>query len=914
MATGKQLRSVLFDQFAKKVALFEECLRGGGKARLSEAQTRLDFIDPMFRALGWDVGNERALNQFDREVLVEEAHHADDALNKTHPDYTFRISGTRQFFVEAKRPAVDLRTSISASLQIRRYAWSAQLLIGVLTDFEEIAIYDCTVPPRPEDDARTARTFYQSYDRYLDDWDHLYSALSREAVHDGSLAKLARPERAREPFDRAFLHDLDKWRLLLAQAIYRDNPQLSLDELNRATQVILDRVVFLRVAEARGVSPGSTPRLLDLLNSPPPLFQRLTDAFRAADERYNSGLFHLRAERGRQGTRDELTPALAIADGPLRTIIEGLYPPRSPYAFATVPADILGSVYERFLGKTITIADSGKVRIELKPDVRKQGGVFYTPAPIVSYMVKAAIGSWIAEHKSDDLRAIRVCDPACGSGAFLVAAYAFIVEAHIRRYARRKDRRERFLVDRGNGVYSLCIPEKKRILRDCIFGIDIDPTAVEITRLSLLLAALEGETRETVDRQLSLFSERPLPDVSANILCANSLLDRSDLSLGDLEHVDALRPLDWDNHHVTAAGFDILIGNPPYVFGEWHHPVQLRAVKARLPAVRQVDLYHAFLDMVIRRRKPDGYWSLIVPDPVLARDDTAPLRRLMIARGDLSAAHVGCVFPEAAVSCVVLTQGPSSDRVLSVHETRGSDGAYERLRTLSYEAIEAIPDNGFRLSLDAVGLRILAKLLSRRGVLGDLLLSISRGEEAGKKDLAAPGAGREPCIVGEDIEPFAVRTPPRYSIATNAIRKPRSFYAAPKLVTIKTGVRPKSAIDRAGLVTLQSVYNLHPKPGAPIELVCAILNSDLAGWFIWAMYTSGKKLFPQINQGHLLEIPLPARDNDAAIVAAVRALEGNPSATQRAFLTGKLNDLISAAYGLTKEERAIVSKGGGGAS
>lgn len=902
------MRSRSFDQLAQKVALFEACLKAGGKAQLSEAQTRLEYIDPLFRALGWDVGNEQALNQFDREVLVEEANVCDDSPHKTHPDYTFKITGTRQFFVEAKRPIVDVRESASASLQIRRYAWSAQLPVGALTDFEELALYDCTVPPRPRDDARTARTFYKSYDRYLDEWDDIYSILSREAVQAGSLQRLARPESAREPFDRAFLQDLDKWRLLLARAIYSHNKALTHEELNLATQIILDRIVFLRVAEARRVSPSGTPSLLDLLRSGRPLYETLKSAFLAADERYNSGLFHFRRERGRAGKPDELTPGLDIADRPLQTIIEGLYPPKSPYAFATVPADILGSVYERFLGKTIVIGSSGRVAIEPRPEVRKQGGVFYTPAHIVRYMVRTAIGAWVDTHRREALRSIRVCDPACGSGAFLVAAYLYIVEAHIRRYARRQDTRQKFLVDHGKGIYSLAIPEKKRVLRDCIFGIDIDQTAVEITRLSLMLAALEGETRESVDRQLSLFSERPLPDVSGNILCANSLLERSDLGLDDLDHVDALRPLDWDRHPVTAPGFDVLIGNPPYVFGEWHHPVQLRAVRGRLAAIRQVDLYHAFLDLVVRKRRQDGYWSLIVPDPILARDDTAHLRALMMAAGDLWASHVGCVFADAAVSCAVLTQGPLRDRQIAVHSAPTHDGGFRELDALPYAAIEAIADSGFRLALGRDGLALLARLKSKPESVGSLLLSISRGEEAGKRDLEPAGPGLEPCIVGEDIEPFSLREPPRFGIPSRSVRKPRSAYAAPKAVTIKTGVRPKTAIDREGRITLQSVYNLHSRPGVPVELVAAILNSRVASWFIWAMYTSNKKLFPQMNQRHLLEIPLPDRTNEKAIVEAVRAFESCRSPAQKAFLMGKLNDLVGAGYGLTAAEQATMER------
>jgi hypothetical protein len=519
-------------------------------------------------------------------------------------------------------------------------------------------------------------------------------------------------------------------------------------------------------------------------------------------------------------------------------------------------------------------------------------------------MVRTAIGQWVQNHKVDDLKSIRVCDPACGSGAFLVAAYDYLVEAHIRRYLRRQDTIDRYLVDQGLGVYSLVIPEKKRILKDCIFGIDIDPAAVEITKLSLLLAVLEGETRESVDRQLSLFHERPLPDLSTNILCNNSLLESSDLGLTDLGYIEQLKPLDWDTNPITGGGFDVLIGNPPYVFGEWHHPVQLRVIRSRLAPIRQVDLYHAFLDLVMRKRRPDGYWSLIVPDAVLARDDTQHLRSRMLEQGDLQASHVGCVFADAAVSCVVLTQGPLGHRRIEVHGDPEPDGSHSVERSISYDAIRCIPDMGFRLSLDEKSLRLLGRLRARPRTISDALVALSRGEEFGKKDLGIAGPDMEPCIVGEDIDLFRIRDP-KLCIPSHSVAKDRAKYSAPKVVTVKTGLRPKSAIDRLGLTTLQSVYNLHPKPPATVEVIAAVLNSSLASWFIRAMYTSHKKLFPQMNQRHLLEVPLPDA-NESDIVETVRALEASENEAQRAFLIRKIDGLVSSGYGLTADEKLLI--------
>lgn len=656
------------------------------------------------------------------------------------------------------------------------------------------------------------------------------------------------------------------------------------------------------------MQPHGTPTLLDAVRAQAP-YRTLLEVFRQADDRYNSGLFHFRDERGRSGDPDDLTPSLTVPDATIRRIVEGLYPPIAPYAFATVPSDLLGSVYERFLGKELTIGPSGELTLDVKPELRKAGGVFYTPTRIVRHMVSATIGRWLAEHKLDDIRAIRVCDPACGSGAFLVAAFEFLVAEHIRRYLRRRDTRARFLIENSNGTFSLNADEKKRVLTTCIFGIDIDAAAVEITKLSLLMAALDGETRESVDRQLGLFAMRALPDIDQNVVCANSLLSTSDLDLSDLADVDKLKPLNWDQNPATAAGFDVLLGNPPYVFGEWHHPVQLKVLKRRLAGIRQIDLYHAFVDMVIARRKADGYWSLIIPDAILARDDTAVLRRALLDGGDLAAVHVGEVFEEAGVSCVVLTQGPARHAALQVEVLPHNGGAAEQTLLVPFELIERFEDLGFRLSMTRAQADLLAKIAGQPRTIGAVVASITRGEEFGKGQLArTPTRGHVPCVVGEDLKDF-ILDQPRYYIPQVAVTKKQTNYAPGKAITIKTGTRPRTAIDRVGYVTLQSVYNINPSPEVPVEFIAAVLNSRVAAWYIRTMYTSQKKLFPQMNQRHIATFPVPDAAFQDKICKTVTLLERAATSQQEHFLREKVEELIGDAYGLTVAERTMVSAG-----
>src|SRR5262249_40129816 len=151
----------------------------------------------------------------------------------------------------------------------------------------------------------------------------------------------------------------------------------------------IDRIIFLRMCEDRGVE--SYASLRGLLNGPA-TYRRMMELFRHADDRYNSGLFHFQPEKGRPEEPGELTPKLRIGGEVLRSIIRSLYYPESPYEFSVLPAEILGQVYEQFLGKVIRLTAGHRAVVEEKPEVRKAGGVYYTPAYIVAYIVKNTVG------------------------------------------------------------------------------------------------------------------------------------------------------------------------------------------------------------------------------------------------------------------------------------------------------------------------------------------------------------------------------------------------------------------------------------------------------------------------------------------------------------------------------------------
>ena len=338
----------------------------------NEAQVRREFIDPMFRALGWDVDNEAGYAPAYRDVIHEDAIRVGGVTKA--PDYCFRIGGTRKFFLEAKKPAVRLDAEPEPAYQLRRYAWSAKLPLSILTDFEEFAVYDCRVRPAPTDKPSAARTMFLRYSDYPHRWQEIAGLFSKDAVLKGSFDKYAestRRKRGTAEVDASFLAEIESWRDLLAKNIALRNKELGVRELNHAVQRTIDRLVFLRICEDRDIEQYG--RLQSLLNGPH-TYARLVQFFRQADERFNSGLFHFRGEPGRED-HDAWTLDLVLDDRAVKDIIKKLYYPESPYEFSVLPVEIHGQIYERFLGTVIRLTPGHQAKVEEKPEVRKAGGV-----------------------------------------------------------------------------------------------------------------------------------------------------------------------------------------------------------------------------------------------------------------------------------------------------------------------------------------------------------------------------------------------------------------------------------------------------------------------------------------------------------------------------------------------------------
>jgi len=634
-------------EIAELIERFERNREAYLSGDYNETQLRREFIDPFFAALGWDVENKSGYGERYKDVIHEDAIKIGGATKA--PDYCFRIGGARKFFVEAKKPSVNLKDEVSPAFQLRRYAWSAKLPLSILTNFSEFAVYDCREKPSQSDRPAVGRTLYLRYTDYEKQWEEIGNIFSKEAVLKGSFDKYAETNKARRgtaEVDEAFLQEIENWRDWLARNMALRNT-LSQPELNFAVQRTIDRLIFLRICEDRGIETYGA--LMALLNGEG-VYKRLREIFHRADERYNSDIFHFQKEKSRRETPDELTLDLQIDDKPLKEIIRNLYYPDSPYEFSVLPADILGQVYEQFLGKVIRLTSGGRAVVEDKPEVKKAGGVYYTPTHIVDYIFKNTVGKLLEGKTPKQAAKLRLLDPACGSGSFLIGAYQYLLDWHRDWYV--NDGPEKHAASRQPALYQaaksdwrLTTTERKRILLNNIYGVDIDPQAVEVTKLSLLLKVLEGENAQTISQQLRFFHERALPDLGNNIKCGNSLIgpdfyQQPQMSLLDDEERLRINVFDWRAEFpeiMKAGGFDAVIGNPPYIriqmMKEWA-PVEVEVYKQIYTAAGSgnYDIYVVFVEKGLRLLNKSGRLGFILPHKFFNAKYGEALRSL-IAKG-----------------------------------------------------------------------------------------------------------------------------------------------------------------------------------------------------------------------------------------------------------------------------------------
>ena len=939
----------------KLVELFDRDLDIYKRAGYKEAHVRIDFIDPFFEALGWDVRNVRGQREHSKDVIHEDAITVAGKIRA--PDYSFRLGGARKFFLEAKKPSVSLKGDVGPAFQLRRYSWSVKLPLGILTDFEELAVYDCRRCPKATDKASVGRLMYFTFDQYLDRFDEIHSMFAKESVQQGSLdhyAQAIKGQRGTSEVDAELLKEIEGWRDALARNIAMRNTDLSVHELNFAVQRTIDRIIFLRMCEDRGIEDYA--QLLALTNGPH-IYARLGDYYRRADEKYNAGLFDFRT--------DTLTRTLVIDDKVLKPILVGLYYPRCPYEFSVLPVEILGQVYEQFLGKVIRLTPAHRAKVEEKPEVKKAGGVYYTPSYIVDYIVRQTVGQLI-EGKTLrqtsklpwQISKLRILDPACGSGSFLLGAYQYLLDYHLRWYedhdpAKHAQRKQPAVYQGQRGEWRLTGAEKKRILLNNIYGVDIDRQAVEVTKLSLLLQVLEGETEETLGQQLSLWRERALPDLGNNIKCGNSLIGpdyfESQL-MPDEAEMRRVNPFDWQGEFpeaMAAGGFDAVIGNPPYVRPHRIEPQAKEYFWRHYSTfVKKSDLYCCFIERAVSILKREGMFGYIVSNGWLRLDSFEKLRTFLLDLTSLRTIidFTGNVFDRATVktAILVLSKGKPCAQTVEVATTEVVPNLAElEFKKLRQDSFRGTYKSIFDLSLDESQEAIKKKMRKVGVPLGEvfaLSFGLKTGDDSKFLTHSPESLEHKPLLRGADLHRYSAAFKGEYVwYVPGKMRAHRktarpgtaSRFEQPKVLIRDTGAGLQGTFDGENYYVKDVlVVSDSGKDARRLEFLMGILNSRLLRFYY---ETSFPTLHVQRDELASLPIrtvnfddPADAARHDKMVALVERMLELHRKLAAATIPTDKklyqrqieatdrqIDALVYELYDLTEEEIKIVEEAAG---
>lgn len=582
------------------------------KNKYNETSCRNEYIDSFLEILGWDVTNKKDKNLQFREVIAEY-----NLSKKDRPDYSLTLSGVPKLFVEVKKPSVDILSDPGPALQARKYGWNAGHKIVVLTNFENLVLYDTTVVPHEGDLPSAARYRLYNYQEYLSKYNDINKLISRESVYSGEFdeyfdSKFSGADHVTESVDKYFLRQVNQWRVTLANDLYKKGGSYTnIDVLNDIVQEFINQIVFLRICEDRNLPLYHS--LQENIKDKEKLHSELKKMFKAADKRYNSGLF------------EKNKIIFDLDNEVIKNIVEGLYYPQSPYLFNIIDPNMLGKMYEMFLTEELCISD-GRVTLRKKKDYKNRS-VVTTPDEIVRYMASKTMEELCVDKNPDQIKQLRIADIACGSGIYLEEIFSQLQEYCVNWYLKND---EQHLERIPGGRYKLPLEEKRELLTKCLYGIDIDIHAVEVAKFSLLIKLIEDETFPSV-----FSSDKILPDLVSNIFYGNSLVDNDMLADIDISESERMKIIPFDWSEMNVPGFDAIIGNPPYVnTSDMHSLLPSKEVKDVYKkkydtAYKQFDKYFIFIERALNKLKPKGYLCYIVPNKFFKVASGKKLRKLI---------------------------------------------------------------------------------------------------------------------------------------------------------------------------------------------------------------------------------------------------------------------------------------------
>jgi len=827
------------------VSRFEQVIRDGKEGTFSEADVSSKFILPLLDILGWNIN--------DIDEVKEQRRTLSGPV-----DYALAVNRKARLVVELKKFTEELDGyrevrghKETFAEQATRYAWHLKVEWVVLTNFKEIRLYNSYY----KNPAKGLRLQIR-YTQFHSDFDKLW-ILSRERVKSGELDRIER-KAERKNIDEAVLEDLLEIRRLLSERIRSDKPSLTLESIKETVQRIMDRLIVIRVAEDRGLLGfESLYRELDSWKNrglPTPFMRSLKSLFRDFDDIYNSKLFEPHS-----------CEDLSIDNDVLESVIDRLY----GYNFDFISADVLGAIYEDYLGHVLEERTSGGVQITESREARKRKGIYYTPTHLVEYVVRDTLGRLLSNCKSpEEVSRIKVLDPACGSGSFMIKAFDIIREWY--------NNYNKGLTTKGNSLdvhFQAITDVDRKILTENIFGVDIDPQAAEIASVNLMLKAIKRSEK--------------LPQIlGQNVKVGNSLVNGTEEGFEALsdEAKHGLRPLRWEEEFPDVfdqGGFDVVIGNPPYYKVRKTNPIR---ISPSFESVKTGPVNSAmlFIDRAINLTKPDGFIGLVLPKMLTYTKGWNGSRRRVFSVRMRSTIDCQEAFEGVLLEQVLLTlekTDAAEAHTYRIGEAKGPNIIISETQIQQSLAQE----NGFLfLEPSDVAYRIREKMLRETVQLGKICkIVLGAGIQSYTcwHETSQPGDLR--ILRGDDVQMWHIRGCLYYSpdstemqsFKENIIQLSVPHIVAQRIVAHIRYPKPHiilmAAYDKSGAFAFNTVVHiLINDTGYDLRYILGLLNSKLFSYYAYKfIYNNAVRSmdFYKDYSGRLPIQPLPVSDQKEII-------------------------------------------------
>ena len=843
-----------------------------------EANTETKLIEPLFSILGWTKAD------FEKRARTRREN------RRGFADYAFKIDGRNAFFLEVKKLGVPLEKE--ADRQVISYASSQRIPFAVSTNFEQLKIF-CV-----EQENAINQTFrvFTKPEEYITNYQDLL-LLSRENFEKNLTLKKAEDEgrlRKRTSIDKALLEDFMSIRKLMADDIEKTYPnKYELNEKEEIVQRIIDRLIFIRRCEDVGINPDNL-YLEEIKHfEDNKAYSKLKDIFAKYDTDYNSGLFAIKT--------DNDLDVIKIDGLIIKKLVSYLYESKDKqyvYNFDWITADILGEVYEQYLGKILEQTKSGKAKLKDGQAHRKEQGIYYTPTYIVENIVKNTVLE-VLKNKKMKINEIKILDPACGSGSFLIKTFDYLYGEFKKN---EESNQRKFDIQ---GTYSI----KTEILKKNLYGVDLDNKAVEITKLNLLLKASE--------------KARKLPEeIDLHIKNGNSLIEDENIAKQDFK---------WEGDFEKGT-FDVVIGNPPYFNIKANDDLK-STPDFKLLSDGVVNAASLFLKRGFDLLKSNGYLGFIIPKSFLVVDSWYPIRKKLLDNSQfVSITDVSMAFDGVGLEQVVIIirkVKPSSNLVKIFNGT---------------SEINSIPQEFFRkkgvilTSLDKEKYKIVQRIEDKSINFGDIA-NMPRGVTVNSLEYSHTANNNLIQVLGgTNVE--------KYNIKEGNKRKPNRY-----LARSDKRIQQKTPIFKSGRIIYQNVVSSVPKIVATLEQnglptddtinnvvlndkdispkwILAILNSNLMTFYLKYAIINCSILTVHLDKSYIGKIPIKkipsAEQNNVGeivdrIISLMSKLDtfGEKKTSETARLEGdinnninKINQLVYKVYGITDEEKKCIEDNG----